>query len=78
MYDSFYHKEFNGVILMVAIGSSRGGGNTKAHVLINERMQLLRVIDGRAGSKIFSAKAYNCEKFRFFIAERGTFWQAQF
>ena len=27
-----------------AIGSSRGGKNTKAHVLINERMQLLRVI----------------------------------
>ena len=27
-----------------AIGSSRGGKNTKVHVLINERMQLLKVI----------------------------------
>ena len=27
-----------------AIGSSRGGKNTKGHVLINERMQLLNVI----------------------------------
>ncbi|MBR3499413.1 MAG: IS5 family transposase [Selenomonadaceae bacterium] len=27
-----------------AIGSSRGGKNTKVHVLLNERMQLLKVI----------------------------------
>ena len=27
-----------------AIGSSRGGKNTKVHVLINEKMQLLKVV----------------------------------
>ena len=43
MSNSFYHK----VRLWCknqAIGSSRGGKNTKIHVLVNERMQMINVV----------------------------------
>ena len=38
-----------------AIGSSRGGKNTKVHVLINDRMQLLKVM--LTGGQIHDSKA---------------------
>ena len=60
-----------------AIGSSRGGKNTKVHVIINERMQLLGVgltgghihdsepaLDLLAGKKLLADKAYSCQSIR--------------
>ena len=48
-----------------AIGASRGGKNTKIHVLINERIIEL------GGKKILADKAYSCEQIRSFSAEHG-------
>ena len=42
--DSTFHQSACSALKNQAIGSSRGGKNTKIHVLINERMQVLNVL----------------------------------
>ena len=54
-----------------AIGTSRGGRNTKVHVLINERMQLINVVLTGGQIKVLADKAYSCEKIRNQLEERG-------
>ena len=54
-----------------AIGTSRGGKNTKVHVLINERMQLINVVLTGGQIKVLADKAYSCEKIRNQLEERG-------